>query len=262
MNDQPAHLAEIRHTDLIFPHHANHQGSYFGGAAMAEMDKVAFLVAARHARRPFVTASCDKLDFVAPAHVGEIVEVTGHVRMVGRTSLVVDVELSAENLVTGKRHVCTRGAFTMVAGDRKTNPDRLPPAPDARPEFAPSPAGYARTLQLVFPGDTNHLGQLYGGNAMSLMGRAAYIAATRHTRGDVGMAASDKIDFIASTMEGELLDVIARVNAVGRTSMQVSVRAEAENLMNGDRRLVGEASYVMVALDGEGRPTPARPLTA
>ena len=260
MASQPAHLAEIRHTDLIFPHHANHQGSYFGGAAMAEMDKVAFLVAARHARRPFVTASCDKLDFVAPARVGDIVEVTGQVHMVGRTSLVVDVELSAENLLTGQRHVCTRGAFTMVAADRKTNPDRLPPAPAERPDFAPSPAGYARTLQLVFPGDTNHLGQLFGGNAMSLMGRSAYIAATRHTRCDVGMAASDKIDFIAPTQEGELLDVIAEVVSVGRTSMHVTVRAEAEDLMSGERRLVGEASYVMVALDGAGRPTPAAPM--
>ncbi|MEA1942898.1 MAG: hotdog domain-containing protein [Pseudomonadota bacterium] len=262
MTSTPAHLAEIRHTDLIFPHHANHQGSYFGGAAMAEMDKIAFLVAARHARRPFVTASCDKLDFVAPARVGEIVEVTGQVNMVGRTSLTVDVELSAENLLSGKRHVCTRGAFTMVAADRETNPDRLPPAPDARPDFAPSPAGYARTLQLVFPGDTNHLGQLYGGNAMSLMGRAAYIAATRHTRSDVGMAASDQIDFIAPTQEGELLDVIGEVVSVGRTSMRVTVRAEAEDLMSGDRRLVGEASYVMVALDGAGRPTPATPMKA
>ena len=260
MASQPAHLAEIRHTDLIFPHHANHQGSYFGGAAMAEMDKVAFLVAARHARRPFVTASCDKLDFVAPARVGDIVEVTGQVHMVGRTSLVVDVELSAENLLTGQRHVCTRGAFTMVAADRKTNPDRLPPAPAERPDFAPSPAGYARTLQLVFPGDTNHLGQLFGGNAMSLMGRSAYIAATRHTRCDVGMAASDKIDFIAPTQEGELLDVIAEVVSVGRTSMHVTVRAEAEDLMSGERRLVGEASYVMVALDGAGGPTPAAPM--
>jgi len=98
---QPAHLAEIRHTDLVFPHQTNHQGSYFGGAAMAEMDKIAFLIAARHARRPFVTASCDKLDFVAPAHVGDLVELTGQVRMVGRTSMIVDVELAAENLRTG-----------------------------------------------------------------------------------------------------------------------------------------------------------------
>jgi acyl-CoA hydrolase len=251
-----AQLAEIRHTDLVFPEQTNHQGSYFGGAALAEMDKVAFLIAARHARRPFVTASCDRIDFRNPAYVGNLIELTGQVRMVGRHSMVVDVELAAEDMKTGERRICTRGAFTMVAADRKTNPRRLPPAPDEKPDFAPSDAGSARTLQLVFPGDTNHLGQLFGGAAMSLMGKAAYIAAARHCRQDVGMAASDKIDFIAPTQEGEMLDVSAHVASVGTSSMRVAVRAEAEDLMSGDRRLVGEAEYVMVALDASARPTP------
>jgi acyl-CoA hydrolase len=257
---QSAQLGEIRHVDLVQPHQANHLGSYFGGAAMAQMDKIASLVAARHARRPFVTASCDRIDFRAPVFVGNLIELTGRVNLVGRTSLVVDVELSAEDMATGTRHVCTRGGFTMVAQDRKTNPARLPPAPDTLLDFAASPAGSARVLELVFPGDTNTLGQLLGGNAMSLMGKAAQIAASRHTRSQVGMAASNKIDFIASTLEGELLDVTGQVVSVGRTSMRVAVRADAENLMTGERRLVGEADYVMVALDAAGRPTPARPL--
>ncbi|MFS2317610.1 acyl-CoA thioesterase [Maricaulis sp. D1M11] len=251
-----AQLAEIRHTDLVFPEQTNHQGSYFGGAALAEMDKIAFLIAARHARRPFVTASCDRIDFRKPAFVGNLIELTGQVRMVGRTSMIVDVELAAEDMRTGERWVCTRGAFTMVAADRKTNSDRLPGVPNEQTGFDPSPAGSARTLQLVFPGDTNHLGQLFGGNAMSVMGKAAYIAASRHCRSDVGMAASDKIDFIAPTREGELLDVAASVVSTGRTSLQVDVRAEAEDLMSGDRRLVGEGRYVMVALDQQGTPTP------
>lgn len=257
---QPRHLAEIRHTELVQPHQANHLGSFFGGAAMAHMDKIASLVAARHARRPFVTASCDKLDFKAPVLVGNLIELTGQVRLVGRTSLVVDVELNAEDMLTGARHLCTRGAFTMVAQDRKTNPQRLPPAPDTLPQLTASEAGSARVLELVFPGDTNAQGQLLGGNAMSLMGKAAQIAASRHTRGDVGMAASERIDFIAPTLEGELLDVAANVSAVGNSSMRVSVRAEAENLMSGERRLVGEAVHVMVALDTVGRPMAAKPL--
>ncbi|MDG2045424.1 MAG: acyl-CoA thioesterase [Maricaulis sp.] len=256
-----AQLAEIRHTDLVFPEQTNHQGSYFGGAALAEMDKVAFLIAARHARRPFVTASCDRVDFRNPAYVGNMIELTGQVRMVGRHSMVVDVELAVEDMRTGERLICTRGAFTMVAADRKDNPERLPPSSDSKPDFAPSPAGSARTLQLVFPGDTNHLGQLFGGNAMSLMGKAAYIAAARHTRTDVGMAASEKIDFIAPTNVGELMDVSAQVVSVGKTSLQVKVRAEAEDLMSGDRRLVGEADYVMVAIDEAGKPTRAKALT-
>jgi len=257
---QPRHLAEIRHTELVQPHQANHLGSFFGGAAMAQMDKIASLVAVRHARRPFVTASCDKLDFKAPVLVGNLIELTGQVRLVGRTSLVVDVELNAEDMLTGARHLCTRGAFTMVAQDRKTNPLRLPLAPDTLPDFAAPAAGSARVLELVFPGDTNTQRQLLGGNAMSLMGKAAQIAAARHTRSSVGMAASDRIDFIAPTLEGELLDVSASVAGVGRTSMTVKVIAEAEDLMTGERRKVGEADYVMVALDETGRPTPAKPL--
>ncbi|WP_022697799.1 acyl-CoA thioesterase [Euryhalocaulis caribicus] len=257
---QPLQLREIRHTDLVFPQQANHQGSYFGGAALAEMDKIAFLISARHARRPFVTASCDKIDFRKPIFVGELVELTGEVRMVGWHSLIVDVELSAESLFTGERRICTRGSFTMVAADRKDNPDRLPSAPEDRADYSPSPRDSARVLQLVFPGDTNHLGQLFGGKAASLMGKAAYIAASRRARKSVGMAASDKIDFIASVKEGELLDVTARVASIGNTSMKVKVRAEAENLMTGDRRLCGEAEYVMVALDEAGKPTPVPPL--
>ena len=207
-----------------------------------------------------MTASCDRIDFRAPAYVGNMIELTGHVRMVGRHSLVIDVELAAGDMRTGKRWICTRGSFTMVAADRKTNPERLPPSPDAREKFEPSPKGSARALQLVFPGDTNHLGQLFGGNAMSLMGKAAYIAASRHTESDVGMAASNKIDFIAPTKEGELMDVTANVVSVGRTSIKVSVRAEAEDLMSGERRLVGEGDYVMVAIDENGNPTPAKPI--
>lgn len=257
----PSQLAEIRHNDLVFPQQTNHQGTYFGGAAMAVMDKVAFLVAARHARRPFVTASCDRIDFRAPAYVGNMIELTGQPRMVGRYSMIVDVELAAEDLRTGERRICTRGAFTMVAADRRENSDRLPPSPDTKPEFAASPAGFARTLRLVFPGDTNHQGQLFGGEAMSLMGKAAYIAAARHSRTEVGMAASDKIDFIAPTREGELLDVCAEVCEVGHSSMRVAVLAEAEDLMTGERREVGKAEYVLVALDENGKPTQAPPVS-
>ncbi len=250
-------LEEIRHADLVFPNQANHQGTYFGGVALAVMDKVAFLVAARHARRPFVTASCDRIDFRAPAYVGELVEVTGHVRMVGRHSLSVMIELAAESLLTGERRICTRGGFTMVAADRKDNPAPLPPAPEPPERRTEPPKSSCRSLRLVFPGDTNHLGQLFGGEAMSLMGKAAYIAASRHARCSVGMAASERHDFEASVLEGELLDVSAEVVSVGRTSMRVQLIADAENLMTGERRRCGRAEYIMVALDENGKPTPA-----
>ncbi|MGO4386789.1 acyl-CoA thioesterase [Microvirga sp. 2YAF29] len=68
--------------DIVFPGDTNHHGTLFGGIGLAHMDKVAFIAASRHAHVDFVTASCERIDFEAPAHMGEIVELTG--RITGR----------------------------------------------------------------------------------------------------------------------------------------------------------------------------------
>ncbi|MPT23751.1 MAG: hypothetical protein E2577_12570 [Starkeya sp.] len=58
--------------DIVFPGAVNHHGTLFGGAGLAFMDRVAFVAATRHGRVPFVTASCERVDFRKPAHIGEI----------------------------------------------------------------------------------------------------------------------------------------------------------------------------------------------
>ena len=65
----------IQLIDMVFPGDANHHGTLFGGVALAHMDKVAFLAASRHGRAAFVTASSEKIDFAAPARIGDMVEV-------------------------------------------------------------------------------------------------------------------------------------------------------------------------------------------
>ena len=55
--------AQTRLIDLVFPSDANHHGTLFGGAGFALMDRIAFIAATRHGRVPFVTASCDRIDF-------------------------------------------------------------------------------------------------------------------------------------------------------------------------------------------------------
>ena len=150
------------------------------------MDKAAFLAASRHGRNTFVTASCDRIDFAAPALVGELAEAVATVTSVGRTSIKVTVELHAEALLSGERRLCTRGVFVMVAPGR-ANP--LPPAPDDL-EGDPAVPSTERTvfMEMVFPPATNHYGTLYGGDALSLMGRAAFVHATRVARGVMVMA--------------------------------------------------------------------------
>jgi uncharacterized protein (TIGR00369 family) len=110
--------------------------------------------------------------------------------------------------------------------------------------------------RLVFPGQVNHLGTLFGGDALRLMDEAAFVAAARWARRTVVTAHSEGVDFSSPVFAGELLSAEARVCRVGRTSLTVEVELYAENLLTGERRLTTRGSFVMVALGVEGRPVP------
>ncbi|MGZ3505252.1 MAG: acyl-CoA thioesterase [Vulcanimicrobiaceae bacterium] len=117
MSQDPIAAKEIveRRTDIVFPTDTNHYGTLFGGKALAMMDIVASIAALRAGRKPVVTASIDRTDFRAPVRVGEFAETIGKVVRVGRTSITVEVELWAENPVSGERRLSTVGRFVMVA---------------------------------------------------------------------------------------------------------------------------------------------------
>jgi acyl-CoA hydrolase len=116
--------------------------------------------------------------------------------------------------------------------------------------------GETRFVEMVFPELANHYGTLFGGNILSLLGKAAFVAATRHSRCHMVMKTSDKIEFHAPVRVGELAEVSAHVVRVGRTSMTVAVEMMAEVPTSGSRRLAARGSFEMVAVDENGRPTP------
>ncbi len=113
---------ETRIVEMVFPNQTNHYGTLFGGDALRLMDMAAFVTASRHARRPVVTASSERIDFHVPVRQGQLAEVVGRVVGIGRTSLTVEVELWAEDLLTGKRELCTKGSFVLVAIDEHGRP--------------------------------------------------------------------------------------------------------------------------------------------
>ena len=117
-----------------------------------------------------------------------------------------------------------------------------------------------RFVELVFPDQANHYGTLFGGAALSLMGKAAFVAATRHARRAVVMANSDKVQFHEPVRVGELVELTACVERVGRSSMTVVVEVIAETLVTGLRRTAMRGSFEMVAVDEHGRPTPVASL--
>lgn len=121
---------EARLIEMVFPQQTNHYGTLFGGQALALMDKAAFVVASRYARRTVVTASSERCDFEVPVQQGQVIELIARVIETGTTSMVVEVELIAEDLLSGDRQRATRGRFVMVALDAHGRPTRVPPLED------------------------------------------------------------------------------------------------------------------------------------
>jgi len=108
--------------------------------------------------------------------------------------------------------------------------------------------------EIVFPGDTNALGNLFGGRLMQYIDLVGAVAAARHARAVPVTASMDQLDFVAPVHVGDLLILKASVNRAFRTSMEVGVKAMVENVRDQKLRHVSSAylTYVAVGMDGKG----------
>jgi len=109
-------------TKTVFPGRTNHHNTLFGGEALAWMDEVAFVCATRFCRKPLVTISSDRVDFKEPIPAGSIVELVASIGNIGRTSLVVDVNIYIENMYQDDKHKAISGSFKFVALDETRKP--------------------------------------------------------------------------------------------------------------------------------------------
>lgn len=110
------------------------------------------------------------------------------------------------------------------------------------------------TSELMMPHHANNLGHVFGGVMLSMMDKTAAIAAFRHSRLNVVTASIDRVDFREPIHLGDLVVMKASVNFTGRTSMEVGVRVEAEELLSGRRRHTNSCYLTFVAVDRDGRP--------
>lgn len=108
--------------------------------------------------------------------------------------------------------------------------------------------------QVMMPKDANFQGTIHGGVIMKLIDEAAGVSAYRFCRRRVVTAHIDQIDFHHPVQIGSLVTIRASVNFAGRTSVEVGVRVEAEDLPTGDITHTNSAYLVFVALDANGRP--------
>src|SRR5512143_4289397 len=114
--------------------------------------------------------------------------------------------------------------------------------------------------QMMIPQDANPAGNVHGGVVVKIIDEAAGVVAARHSRMNVVTASIDRIDFHHPIFVGDLLFFKASLNSVGRTSMEIGVRVEAENLMTGEVRHVASAYLTYVSLDEKGKPAEVPPL--
>ena len=243
--------------DIVFPGDTNHHGTLFGGTGLALMDRVAFIAATRFGRTPFVTASCERIDFKQPARVGNIVEFSARPVRAGRRSLTVEVEMAAETIVGRQRHICTRGVFNMVAIPEGEHAQSYA-LPEVVAADAPDTTDAIAMVEIVFPDQANSVGRMFGGEAIAYMTKVAFVAASRYSGKLVVLASSERIDFARAIEIGEIAEAEARVEHVGRSSMSIETKLWSENLLTGERHITATGHFTMVAVDMDHHPIPVR----
>src|SRR5215203_4434440 len=121
---------------------------------------------------------------------------------------------------------------------------------------APRAAPEVHVTDIVLPNQTNNFGTMFGGEVMAMMDKAAAIAGLRFCRQPLVTASSERIDFRTPIHAGEIIEAIARVIYIGRTSMIVRVHIYAEHPLKGDKRVCTTGYFSMVSINAQGQAVP------
>lgn len=123
---KPVKSSQVTMTELVLPSHTNALDTVFGGTVMSWIDICAAIAAQRHAGRDVVTASMDRLSFVAPIRRGWVVNLKASVNFTSRTSMEVGVRVDAENPRTGEMFHTASAYMTFVALGSDGKPTEVP----------------------------------------------------------------------------------------------------------------------------------------
>ncbi|WP_027138751.1 acyl-CoA thioesterase [Gaetbulibacter saemankumensis] len=136
--------SQVTITQLMLPSHSNFSGKIHGGYILSLMDQIAFACASKHSNNYCVTASVNKVDFLIPVEVGELLTLKASVNFTGKTSMVIGVRVESENIQTGERKHCNSSYFTMVA---KNDEGKNVPVPGIILKTRDSVRRFARSIE-------------------------------------------------------------------------------------------------------------------
>jgi len=123
---RPVSASRTTMSEVMLPNDANFLGNVFGGRLLSMIDLCAYTVAARHSGEMCVTASFDRVDFLEPIHVSEVVIMEGYATFVGRTSIEITIDVYSERVFERTRRHTNTARVTMVAV-RDGKPVPIPP---------------------------------------------------------------------------------------------------------------------------------------
>ena len=142
---KPVSASRVTLAQLMQPEHANNQGNVHGGVVMKLVDEAGALACMRHAQRRVVTVAVDQMTFSQPIRLGDLVTLTAEVSYAGRTSIEAEVQVTAENPITGECTHTNTAYVVYVALDEDGNPTPVPAIiPENDPERRRMEAGKAR----------------------------------------------------------------------------------------------------------------------
>jgi acyl-CoA hydrolase len=288
---------EIEMVQLVLPEHANVRGTLYGGRMMDWITTAATMAAMRLAKGVVLLATMDDLDFVHPVAIGDVVTLRARVEFVGTSSMEVGVEVYAENPSLGDRRLTTASHLALVAVDSRGRPrpvgatlqpadekereihagaqvrkqlreaqltDRREQADQISDDDTEAVTHSLEISRIVFPEDAVLGTMMFAGRLMMLLDEVASILALRFCRCPIVTASIDALSFYAPIRVGEIVICQAALNHVGRTSMEVGIKALAEHPLTGARRHTCTAFLTLVHVDKDGpKPVPAfNPATA
>ena len=124
---KPVHASRITLSQLMHPEHANLLGNVHGGWIMKLVDEAGALACMRHAQRKVVTVAIDSMVFRQPIRIGDLIIINAEVSYAGRTSMEAEVQVLAENPVTGEQTHTNTAYLVYVALDDEGRPTSVPP---------------------------------------------------------------------------------------------------------------------------------------
>ncbi len=131
---KPMRASRIQLAQMMMPEHANTHGNVHGGWIMKLVDEAGALASTRHAAHRTVTVAIDQMVFRHPIHIGDLVLFNAEVTYAGRTSMEVEVDVIAENPISGEQIHTNAAYLVYVAIDDDGKPTRIPPLMAETPE--------------------------------------------------------------------------------------------------------------------------------